>query len=816
MPDKVKILYDAVSKDYNVGSFEEFQTKLQDDTKRKAFYDGVSSEFDLGDFNTFSSKVKKKDISQPVAPTGSQTLLPGSKPFQTQVDTKIPSVLTEKGKVSYGEEIKKKAKQKQKLSEQLNIAKSAFAAAQGEDVARDIEMYQQDPESFRQIEAGSWLGNAIKQGLLTGELANSLPVGGAPSTPEDLSRIADINYQIERIPQSEAQKEYQKSGLGVFKNPLLGAQFLTETLASSFAGLYESAKRTVPLATSAGAGIGAFAGGVGALPGAGLGAMGGLSVAGLNLSTSADIMQSLRDSGVDVTNKDSLIKAFSDKNKMSEIRTNALKYGVPIMVVDMAAAGIAGKLIGGTAGKSIAKKIGAGLGEAGIQAVGGSTGELSGQYLSGKKINWNDVAIEGMASLATDAPDIAIGAITRDKASSSNKNIVSQINKFGVENGAVDAKINLDRDLVNGTITQDEYQQGVQFIEKAILANEKIPIEIEGENREKSIELIAKKDDILLDIEELNKQKEGVDDSFYPAIDEQIKSKEEEVKSINETIQQLAKTPTAQPTEEVIELDNKKSQEDLANQLNKEAGIDVFVARQPIKINNQDFVISQIKENNNDNTFIIEDASGNEIGRAQFNPDSNYIENIRIDNKYRRQGIALKVYDFIESRKNVELQPSPIKQSKEAKALWDKRNKLKQQEDAIQVETASKVPVQPKATVSEEVEGGKPEAETEVVTEEGKEEVAPAIESIANLELNENNLDSTIEVLDFIEEAKRKASRPNVSKKTKAKLTQDIANYEAELSDSQNEVKVVKVINDNFDSIKKDLKDKGLLKVNCK
>jgi len=85
-----------------------------------------------------------------------------------------------------------------------------------------------------------------------------LLTGGAASTPENLSRIADINYQIERIPQSEAQKEYQKSGLGVFKNPLLGAQFLTETLASSFAGLYESAKRTVPLATSVGAGVGAF------------------------------------------------------------------------------------------------------------------------------------------------------------------------------------------------------------------------------------------------------------------------------------------------------------------------------------------------------------------------------------------------------------------------------------------------------------------------------------------------------------------------------------------------------------------------------
>jgi len=43
----------------------------------------------------------------------------------------------------------------------------------------------------------------------------------------------------------------------------------------------------------------------------------------------------------------------------------------------------------------------------------------------------------------------------------------------------------------------------------------------------------------------------------------------------------------------------------------------------------------------------------------------------------------------------------------------------KPQEDAVQVETAGQVPVQPEAPVSEEVEQGKPEAKPKVVTEEG-------------------------------------------------------------------------------------------------
>jgi hypothetical protein len=46
----------------------------------------------------------------------------------------------------------------------------------------------------------------------------------------------------------------------------------------------------------------------------------------------------------------------------------------------------------------------------------------------------------------------------------------------------------------------------------------------------------------------------------------------------------------------------------------------------------------------------------------------------------------------------------------------------KTKEDAIQVETAGQVPVQPEAPVSKKVEQGKPEAKPEIVTEEGKQE----------------------------------------------------------------------------------------------
>lgn len=67
--EKLKALYDGVSQDYNIGTFEEFSSKLADPEKRKAFYDGVGSEYNLGTYDEFSSKVldsipeKKKGLS---------------------------------------------------------------------------------------------------------------------------------------------------------------------------------------------------------------------------------------------------------------------------------------------------------------------------------------------------------------------------------------------------------------------------------------------------------------------------------------------------------------------------------------------------------------------------------------------------------------------------------------------------------------------------------------------------------------------------------------------------------------------------------
>jgi len=79
------------------------------------------------------------------------------------------------------------------------------------------------------------------------------------------------------------------------------------------------------------------------------------------------------------------------------------------------------------------------------------------------------------------------------------------------------------------------------------------------------------------------------------------------------------------------------------------------------------------------NKFVIEVDDIGEIGSASLNCydknfDGCYLDNIRIDHKYRRLGLATKLYEYIEELIGQKIKPSPIKQSPEIKQFWNKRN----------------------------------------------------------------------------------------------------------------------------------------------
>ena len=57
MNDNRRKLYDALSEDYELGSFEQFSKDIKDDSKRQKLYDAIKEEYDLPDFAGFSQQL---------------------------------------------------------------------------------------------------------------------------------------------------------------------------------------------------------------------------------------------------------------------------------------------------------------------------------------------------------------------------------------------------------------------------------------------------------------------------------------------------------------------------------------------------------------------------------------------------------------------------------------------------------------------------------------------------------------------------------------------------------------------------------------
>lgn len=75
MNDKRKVLYEQLSKDYDLGDFDSFSAKLDDENKRKALYDAVSEEYELGDYDSFVNKIAPAKTYQPTEEEVQQRIL---------------------------------------------------------------------------------------------------------------------------------------------------------------------------------------------------------------------------------------------------------------------------------------------------------------------------------------------------------------------------------------------------------------------------------------------------------------------------------------------------------------------------------------------------------------------------------------------------------------------------------------------------------------------------------------------------------------------------------------------------------------------
>lgn len=157
--------------------------------------------------------------------------------------------------------------------------------------------------------------------------------------------------------------------------------------------------------------VGSLAGPVGTAIGAGAGSY--------NVEVASSLMDVLRETGVDITNPDEVGEAFTDPKKMEMARDLANKRGVPVAIFDAASAGLAGKFISpllkeviSPGAKQILKATGK---ELALQATAGATGEAAAEFLSGQELSGKEIAIEGIAAIASGPSEVISNIRARNK-----------------------------------------------------------------------------------------------------------------------------------------------------------------------------------------------------------------------------------------------------------------------------------------------------------------------------------------------------------------------------------------------------------------
>ena len=114
-----------------------------------------------------------------------------------------------------------------------------------------------------------------------------------------------------------------------------------------------------------------------------------------------------------------------------------------------------------------------------------------------------------------------------------NNAITTKIAVNGNEEGLQRTQAELDRDLQNGVISEEEYQEKALVAQKAAEVNAKIPDYVQGVNRAESIDLINERENLQQELAQKEEQKKGIDVAYHKSIDESNKEVQKRIDEIN-------------------------------------------------------------------------------------------------------------------------------------------------------------------------------------------------------------------------------------------------------------------------------------------
>ena len=381
-----------------------------------------------------------------------------------------------------------------------------------------------------------FLGDIYRAGTQGLEVSETVP--GAIKILSQGRTVSDneIEEYIREVQEAEAMPEtdemrdfyrtYQEEGEGLFgvmkglaNNPSILPQILTSSITSMF---------TPEVAAGAGAGAG-----TGFLAGAGLGAIGGpfagvtgaggalvgmIGGATATLESALTFNELLKEElGDQAFTKENIRAILNDPEKLSRLRNRSVARGAAIGTVDAITGGIAGKAstaVISKTGRALTKAgektlakgsklAGAGTG-LGVEAVGGSLGEVAGKAVAGQEMDVADIALEGLAgigsapitlgkSLFTNQPTYSING--REYTKNEMVNIINDMTDEDISNSKAKIIINndpstytlLETKLNNYKTRQDAIQEqetgGVPDVEQPEAIQE-----VEAEVREPDVE----------------------------------------------------------------------------------------------------------------------------------------------------------------------------------------------------------------------------------------------------------------------------------------------------------------------------------------
>lgn len=391
------------------------------------------------------------------------------------------------------------------------------------------------------------LGNAWDRGIKQGETANILTAAnGTPTDEAGINELANIQRELRsKQTSSPAYQQFtQAKGLSesleaLTSSPAAFGQIITELSLESTAALLKHGLSRVAVGAGLGAAAGSVIPGAGTVVGAGYGTLAGMGMSSLNLEYSGKFLEVFNEMGVDTTDPEQLKSAFQDEAKVAEARNLALRKGIPIAIFDMISGGVAGRIITKPA-KSLIGKAGQGVAEFGIQAGMDMTGEATGQLVAGEDLSWSSIITEGASGVGPAFIEIGGGATFHSITKNPRKAITSAVGSLpSTTNKSEAMKEQLDFSVASGELTQEEAIRLAPVIEQVVLADQKIPASIEGEQREASLPLLVDKTNWENRLVELENTKANTDPSFHSVIDEEIDFVKNEISRLDGEIKNI-------------------------------------------------------------------------------------------------------------------------------------------------------------------------------------------------------------------------------------------------------------------------------------